>query len=111
MTPLFTNFIVGNFLIFCHCCGTASEDCLTRQIVTNSKLLKLVIKAARKIQKGYYPANLKDEITLFSTTVTEKDTVDLHTDLPKTKVKNLDDFYATHYIVSFFALVVNTFQS
>ena len=31
------------------------------------------------------------------TNVTEKDTVDLHTDLPKIQVKNLDGFYATYY--------------
>ena len=58
----------------------------------------------KKNQKqGYYPANLKDEITVFSTTVTEKDTVDLYTGLPKIKVKNFDEFYATIYslIVSF----------
>ena len=56
-----------------------------------------MIKAAKKIQKGYYPADLKDEITVLSTTVTEKDTVDLHTDLSNIKVENLDDFYATYY--------------
>ena len=45
--------------------GTGSEDYITHQIVTNSKLLELVIKAAQKIQKqGYYPANLKDKITI-----------------------------------------------
>ena len=59
-----------------------------------------MIKAAEKIQKqDYYPANLKDEIHVFSTTVTEKDTFDLHTDLPKIKVKNLDGFYATYYSI------------
>ena len=57
-----------------------------------------MIKAAGKNQKqGYYGANWKYEITVFSTTVTEKDTVDLHTDLHKIKVKNLDDFYAAYY--------------
>ena len=66
--------------------GTAREDYPTHQIAINSKLLDLVIKGAEKIQKqGYYPANLKDEITVFSTTITEKGTVDLHTDLPKIK--------------------------
>ena len=51
-----------------------------------------MIKAAEKI-----PANFKDEITVFSTTVTEKDKVDLHTDVPKIKMKNLGDFYAAYY--------------
>ena len=60
-------------------------------------MLELIVKAAKKFQKqGYYSAKLKHEITVFSTTVHEKDSVDLHTDLPKIKVKNLDDFYATY---------------
>ena len=78
--------------------GRAREDYVKRQIVTNSKLLELVIKGTDKIQKqGYYPANLKDEVTVFSTTVKEKNKVHLHTDLPKIKVKKLDDFHATYY--------------
>ena len=45
--------------------GTASEDYLTRQIVTNSNLLELVLNAAEKIQKqGYCQANIKNEITV-----------------------------------------------
>ena len=53
--------------------GTANKDYFTGKIVANSKLLELLIKAAEKIQKqDYYPANLKDEIHVFSTTVTEK---------------------------------------
>ena len=31
------------------------------------------------------------------TAVKEKGTFNFHTDLPKIKVKNLDDFYATYY--------------
>ena len=47
---------------------------------------KLVIKAAEKIQKqGYYPANLKDEIIVFSTTLTEKEAVDYILTCPRSK--------------------------
>ena len=54
-------------------CGTATEDYLACQMVTNSKLLALMIRAAEKIQKqSYCPTNLKDEITVFSTIATEK---------------------------------------
>ena len=57
-----------------------------------------MLKAAEKIQKqGYCQANIKDEIKVISTTVIGKGTVDLHTDLPTIKLKNLGYFYATYY--------------
>ena len=45
-----------------------------------------MIKAAEKTQKqGYYPTNVKDEITVFTTTVTDKDTVDDTLTCPRSK--------------------------
>ena len=91
--------------------GTAGEDYLTGQIVTNFKLLELVIRAAEKIQKqGYYSTNLKDELTVFSITVTEKDTVDYTLTCPRLKWKTLMIFLQP-MIVSLFALVANIVQS
>ena len=61
-----------------------------------------MLKTAEKIQKqGYCQANIKDEITAISITVIGKGTVDLHTDLPKIKLKNLGYFYATYYSLIF----------
>ena len=68
-------------------------------------------KAAEKTQKqSYYPTNVKDEITVFSTTVTDKDTVDDTLTCPRSKWKTLMIFMQP-IVVSLFASVVNIFQS
>ena len=69
-----------------------SKDYLTRQTVINFKLLELARKAAeKKFKNKLLSSQLKDEITVFSKTVTEKDMDDLHNDI--------DDLYATLYVL------------
>ena len=70
-----------------------------------------MIRTAEKIQKqGYCPTNLKDEITAFSTTVTEKYTVDYTMICPRLKLKALMIFMQP-IIVSLFVLKANILQS
>ena len=49
-----------------------------------------MIKAAEKTQKqDYYPTKVKDEITVFSIAVKDKDTVDDTVTCPRSKWKTL----------------------
>ena len=82
----------------CQKYGTASEDYFTRQIVKNFKLLELVIRATKKISKARLLSNqLKRWNNCILYNCNRKRNGKLHTDLPKIKVKNLDDFYAAYY--------------
>ena len=70
-----------------------------------------MIKAAEKTQKqDYYPTKVKDEITVFSIAVKDKDTVDDTVTCPRSKWKTLM-IIMQPIVVSLFASVVNIFQS
>ena len=59
------------------------------QLSANSQLVEFETRLSTSI--------LKEEIAVFSTTLSEKDHFNLHTDLAKMKVMNIDNFYENYY--------------